>query len=287
MELIGIAQLQPHPQNDEFFDPIVGEKWNKFLQSIETSGVLEPVIVTQDHIIVSGHQRLRACEELGIGEIPYEVRVYDDRDGLSKDQWILKDLIETNVCQRGEIGGNELKMVRRVDALCDIYGIRRGSGPQVKLSRESFTDAPSTLKEVCVKAGVTYTEYRNSQGLKNLDVAVIDKMDSGDVPISVAAKYISQLTPEQQRELVSMVPDGEIISKATVEQYIARIQELEDENKWYDETESDTSEQVDVLTRRIQDLEEDNERLRELNVLHAMKCTFHKLSLKRFLSTDR
>ncbi len=263
MDLVDITQLQAHPQNDEFFDPIAGEKWTQFLKSIETSGVLEPLLVTPEYVIVSGHQRRRACEELGIEEIPCEIKEYDDRDGLSKDQWILKDLIETNVRQRGEIGGNELKMVRRVDALCDIYEIRRGGGrPKIVLNEDNY-DAPRNINAICDKVGTTRKQYYQSTPLLDLEDAVIKRFESGEIPITVAARLISKLTPEQQRELVSMVPDGEIISRATVEQYIARIKELEDENRWYNDTESESSDHVDTLTRRIQDLEEDNERLRE------------------------
>lgn len=89
----------------------------------------------------------------------FDSLIFQCKNGLSKDQWILKDLIETNVRQRGEIGGNELKMVRRVDALCDIYGVRRCSGRQRKLSQESFQSVPSTVKDVCESISVDYSEY--------------------------------------------------------------------------------------------------------------------------------
>lgn len=61
MELMNPNKLTPHPRNVEFFDDMDGQKWKDFLKSVETSGVIEPVIVTQDLVIVSGHQRVRAC----------------------------------------------------------------------------------------------------------------------------------------------------------------------------------------------------------------------------------
>lgn len=71
-----------------------GESGKSFLESVRTSGVIEPIICTQDKVIVSGHQRVKACEELGIEEVDCEVRIYENEDK------VIKDLLETNVRQR-------------------------------------------------------------------------------------------------------------------------------------------------------------------------------------------
>ena len=76
-------------------------------------------------VIVSGHQRVRACKELGITEILAEVRVYDNEDK------IIKDLLETNVRQRGNIGGSSVKLGRRIRELERIYGIHNGGNDKV------------------------------------------------------------------------------------------------------------------------------------------------------------
>ena len=66
MELIEVSKLKPFPKNDYFFDDLTGPQWEEFKKSIKSSGVIEPVIVTTDLVIISGHQRVRACKELGI-----------------------------------------------------------------------------------------------------------------------------------------------------------------------------------------------------------------------------
>ena len=53
MQQINIDELKPHPRNNEFFDDMTGEKWNEFLESIRTSGVIEPIVITTDMVIVS------------------------------------------------------------------------------------------------------------------------------------------------------------------------------------------------------------------------------------------
>ena len=265
MEYLNVSDLRDHPQNGEFFDQISGEKWDLFLESINSSGVIEPLVVTQDNLIVSGHQRKRACEELGIETVPCRVVEYADKDGLTKDQWILKDLIETNVRQRGDVGGNELKIVRRVDTLCGIYGVRTGRGWRSKDLATNTQGETSRVKvpDICKSIGVNYDVYRNQKPLTQLTPDMLEKFEAGEIPATVAARIIAKLTPDQQHELLDLMPAGTYISAAVANEYINRIAALEAENTWYDDSEGETSEQVDALTMRIQDLETDNERLRE------------------------
>jgi len=85
MQEINVNELRPHPKNDYFFDDMSGQKWNEFLESVKTSGIIEPIVVTQDKVIVSGHQRVRACKELGISKIKAEVKIYCNEDQVIKD----------------------------------------------------------------------------------------------------------------------------------------------------------------------------------------------------------
>lgn len=56
MQQLNINELKPHPKNNEFFDDMTGDAWEAFKESIKTSGIIEPIVVTKDMIIVSGHQ---------------------------------------------------------------------------------------------------------------------------------------------------------------------------------------------------------------------------------------
>ena len=74
MEIIEVSKLKPHPRNSDFFDDITGDNWTEFLKSVETSGVIEPVVISDRHMIVSGHQRVRACQELSIKDVLCRVK---------------------------------------------------------------------------------------------------------------------------------------------------------------------------------------------------------------------
>lgn len=141
---IKISELKPHPMNDYYFDDMEGQKWKEFLESVKTSGIIEPIVITQDRTIVSGHQRVRACKELGIDSVNVEVRIYDDED------MIIKDLIETNLRQRGTIGGSMEKTTRISNELQRLYGVRVGSAnPKgTKISSSASFGADATLSDV-------------------------------------------------------------------------------------------------------------------------------------------
>lgn len=53
---------------------ITGEKWEEFKRDIQANGIKVAVLYDEDGNILDGHQRVRACEELGIAEFPKEVR---------------------------------------------------------------------------------------------------------------------------------------------------------------------------------------------------------------------
>ena len=121
MQKMKVSELKPHSKNDYYFDDIQGQKWNEFLESVKTSGIIEPIICNQNKVVISGHQRLRACKELKIEEVLVDTRIYDD------EQKELKDLIETNIRQRGDINSSGLKLGRIIKTLEEFYGVRHGN----------------------------------------------------------------------------------------------------------------------------------------------------------------
>ena len=71
--------------------------------------------------IISGHQRVRAAKELGLSAIMVDIRKYEN------DDKVLKDLIETNIRQRGIGNPNPVKLGRCIKELERIYGIQHGA----------------------------------------------------------------------------------------------------------------------------------------------------------------
>ena len=78
IEYLPIEQLKPYEKNPRTITP---EELEKLKRSITTFGLIDPLIIDDNNMIIGGHQRLKAAAELGIANIPV-VKL----TGLSEDQ---------------------------------------------------------------------------------------------------------------------------------------------------------------------------------------------------------
>lgn len=263
MQSLKVKDLKPHPKNEYFFDDMTGQKYEEFRESIRTSGVIEPLIVTQDMVIVSGHQRRRGCIDENIETVMCDVRYYSDKDGRSKEDWILKDLIETNVRQRGEIGGSELKAIHRVDELRRIYGVQNGGDrgnqytggkvPVVKVSQ--LANSPQTTEAVCAAAGIDYALYRKYKSLVDLNPEWQEMFESGNISVGVATSIIAKLPSDKQTELLESLPD-DAKQRLTASEAKRYIDMLEQQQREYDKQIAEIKQQN---RKDIAELNDDND----------------------------
>ena len=218
MRMMDVDKLNPHPKNSYFFDDIEGEPWVAFLESIETSGVIEPIIVSApDLTIVSGHQRVRACKKLGIKQVAVEERTFDSEDE------ILKQLIETNIRQRGVGNTNAVKLGRCIKELERIYGIKHGgdraSGHNVNL--KSQDDLASELE-------MSKKQMSRFKSLTDLIPELQDAVQSGQITATTAMGFVKKLSEEEQKKLAEVISGKDKVSGKEVE---AEIAKLKAENK--------------------------------------------------------
>ena len=283
MQSLKVKDLIPHPKNEYFFDDMTGQKYEEFRESIRTSGVIEPLIVTQDMVIVSGHQRRRGCIDEGIETVMCDVRYYADKDGRSKEDWILKDLIETNVRQRGEIGGSELKAIHRVDELRRIYGVQNGgdrgnqyTGGKVAVGTMSqLANSPQTTEEVCTAAGIDYESYRKFKSLADLNPDWQELLEAGNVSASVASRIIAKLPSDKQTELLESLPD-DAKQRLTASEAKRYIDMLEQQQREYDKQIAEMKQQT---RKDIAELNDDNDAKAQREI--ELENTIQELRTKR------
>lgn len=213
MQLIKVSELKPHPQNNYFFDDITGDKWKDILESISRRGVIEPVVITQDKIIVSGHQRVRACNELKIDEVLCEIRIYQDDDKHSKEDKILEDLISTNIMQRGIGNTNPLKLARCIQELERIKGVRVGKGGDRKSMDILSIDTPQiTQEDIAKQFGVSVKKVQRIKSLLELPEDIQRLIETGVLDNVSLAKRISEgLNEEQLEDFIQFLTDNGFI----------------------------------------------------------------------------
>ena len=94
---IEVNKLKPFPLSGKYFGNITGTDWIAFLNSVQTSGIIDPILISQDYYIISGHQRVRACKDLNIFTVPCRMKKYIDNDKKSKQDAMLCDCLTSNL----------------------------------------------------------------------------------------------------------------------------------------------------------------------------------------------
>jgi hypothetical protein len=109
-ELRRLADLQPYPGNPRLNDSAVAT----VAESIRQFGFRQPIVVDTEGVIVCGHTRWKAAQQLGLDKVPVhvardltpeQVRAYRiaDNQTASLAEWDL-DLLPLELSQLGEVG---------------------------------------------------------------------------------------------------------------------------------------------------------------------------------------
>lgn len=260
MQQININELKPHPRNNEFFDDITGDSWNAFLESIKTSGVIEPVVITPDKIIVSGHQRVRACKELGITTVLTDMRDYSDEDK------VLKDLIETNIRQRGIGNPNPIKLGRCIKELERIYEIQNGNNQFNRVPKVS-EGSINSQKQLADIIGISVDTLNNYKKLTESVPELQDWVETGILAPTTATSIVKYMSLDEQEEFVSSMDITKKITKNQVQQYIERIKQLETNNPEVKKLEKQLSElktEKSMLERKVKLNQEEADKYNKL-----------------------
>lgn len=275
MEIIEINKLKPHPRNNEFFDDIQGDNWEEFKKSIETSGVIEPIVISNTSVIVSGHQRVRACIELGIKEVPCRIKMYDTDNA---EDVILKELLETNLRQRGIGNLNPIKFARCIVELERIYNISHGNNQH----RTEDNLQSKKKKELASELGMSQQHVNAYKKLLNLIPELQELIETGQMTSTVGHKVWATISTEEQKKLVEELGADKIIemTQKQTEQYINKIKELENKPpKIIDKTDYTT---IDTLKMQIRHKEKDIESLQRDKSLLEKKCKLNEADAENY-----
>jgi hypothetical protein len=96
--LVAIDEISPSPENQELYRPVTpdDEATIALADSIRQHGILEPLVVTMDNCIVSGHRRYVAARMAGLTKVPCRrLDVYHDGPRADRDKFV-KLLAEHN-----------------------------------------------------------------------------------------------------------------------------------------------------------------------------------------------
>lgn len=216
---ISVEVLKVHPRNTEFFDDISGEEYERFRKSIEEDGLLSPLIVAPDMTVISGHQRLKACREIGYKSVPVIIK-----EDLDDEDEKLKKLIAANF---GRIKNNTVKQARVFQEYARLCGIKRGGDRKSKDAQHTLI----TLDDMAKELGVSTAYLKEIKRLNDLLPELQDVIADGRISAKTGSQLIAKLSEEDQIALLEKLPAAKKLTQSQVQQYIDQIKGLEHEKQ--------------------------------------------------------
>ena len=154
--LVPISEIKKSPENDKLYKPITGRERDirKLAKSIRKHGLLEPLIISQDDYILSGHRRFEACKLARLREVMCirtdilhddpqfinQLREYNRQRVKSNDELIREQVLDVNE----EDSYKWLLEHRKAKATIEVNEMEIGderTRPQISKAKAPFLDA--------------------------------------------------------------------------------------------------------------------------------------------------
>ena len=189
---VAIPVEKLHPFTGHPFKVKDDEEMNTLIESIQTQGILSPLIVrpienTDEYEVVSGHRRLHAARKAGITEVPALIYALD-RDAAAIA------VVDSNL-HREHILPSEKAFAYKLkaDAL-------KHQGQRTDITSEQI--APKLSTEIIgEQEGISKDTVKRYIRLTYLIPEFLEKMDKGEIALSVGVE-LSFLDESCQREVL-------------------------------------------------------------------------------------
>lgn len=90
IQKVPITQVKLNPNNPRVIKDDKFKKLVKSIQDLPEMGMVRPIVVNQDMIVLGGNMRLKAMQEVGLKEVPITIVDWDED---KQRQFIIKDNI--------------------------------------------------------------------------------------------------------------------------------------------------------------------------------------------------
>lgn len=257
--MVDIESLKVNPKN--FFRKIEGEDFEEFKKSIEAVGLLQPIIIDKNNMIIGGEIRYLALKEMGYKKVPAIVKEVEDED--QKEIMMIHENVR-----------------RRQLSVCEL----RKALEREKLILGSVSESSNAL-------GITRTKAYRLDAVNRLIPELKELFDKEILPLGNYVFPISNLSKEEQQELFGMLKEigNASIRKEVAAEYGKKITDLklqieekkkreEELMEKLDETEyilgvyKRKSEKLDTIAEKKEKLQEKVEKLeKELEIVKEEK----------------
>lgn len=191
--------------------------FSSLAESMREIGLLHPITITSEKVLVSGLHRLRAAESLGWQAIEAKVLTGDELDAELAE-------IDENLMSHHLTVAEQSEHIARRDALLKARGERAergGSGSNQYDSKPvTVTGLQKTTEDLARDAGMSKSSYEKrvkiGHGLAEGTLAILNDLDPSDCDLPNSTRQLNYLagvdSPEDQEEIARRVATGEAVT---------------------------------------------------------------------------
>ena len=194
MKVTNIQINKLHPFEGHPFKVRDNEEMNQLVESIQTQGIAEPLLVrplentVDEYEVISGHRRLRAVQKAGLTEVPAFIHP------INRDEAAIL-LVDCNL-HRDHILPSERAFAYKLK-----HDAMKRQGYRSDLTSERI--APKlTTERIAEQDGISKDVVKRYIRLTHLIPPLLDMMDEGKIAFSVGVE-LSYLDESLQRSLLS------------------------------------------------------------------------------------
>lgn len=208
LQQVSLHLLTPHPRNASIYG--TDEDVSDLVELIAESNWVEPLVVTPNYVIVSGHRRWKACQILKKENIPVVIREFSD------DIAILKTLLLENASRHKTVE-------QRIREGIAWESIERDKARQRQGTRTDLNNIPANLPEcsrgesrnaIAKRIGFSGRSY--SKG-RNIIERIDSELNEGNDPSAQALRSVLGKSIDAAHQLLA--------KSANERTYVAKLME--------------------------------------------------------------
>ena len=190
---IKLDEIKPHPVNEEIY---LLSDLDELESSIEEVGLLEPLVITSNKLIVSGHRRYEVIKKLGWESVQVrEIKTKDDKEEISVLIHSNKQRVKT--CR---------ELLNEYEFLSELIPDRQGRRTDLKEDRTSTRKTKRDI--ISEKINVPSSTMGKMLFIKKSMPEMISKIDEGVLTVNQVYKHASNT--QNQKELLELsIPKSE------------------------------------------------------------------------------
>ena len=195
MTVTNIQINKLHPFEGHPFKVRDDEEMNSLIESIQTQGIAEPLLVrplgntVDEYEVISGHRRLRAAQKAGLTEVPAFIHA------INRDEAAIL-LVDCNL-HREQLLPSEKAFAYKLK-----YDALKRQGYRSDLTSRQVGAKSRTDEAMTESASESARQIQRYIRLTNLIPPLLDMMDEGKIAFSVGVE-LSYLDERLQRSLLS------------------------------------------------------------------------------------